>query len=68
MDKKLRKSFLILLCILISGCGTLRTIGDKPIAIEYEKYSGSQPCVEIVRIYSGIQYDYCVVFAGDGSD
>lgn len=46
----------------------MRTLGEEPIEISASKYAGSQPCKKISRIYSGVQYDYCVVFKGDGSD
>jgi len=46
----------------------MRTLGEEPIEISSPKYSGSQPCNTINRIYSGVQYDYCVVKKGDGSD
>ena len=59
---------IIVLVFQISACGTMRTLGEEPIEISSPKYSGSQPCQSIIRIYSGVRYDHCVVNKGDGSD
>ena len=65
----LKQLILILVSLFcLSACGTMRTLGDEPIPISSPKYSGSQPCKTINRVYSGVQYDYCVVNKGDGSD
>lgn len=55
-------------CCFIAACGTLSTIGRDHLAAPSEGLEGSQPCPRVPRIYSGVFYDYCVVFKGDGSD
>lgn len=44
------------------------TLQDGPLQLASEKYKDSQPCESINRIYSGVKYDYCIVFSGDSSD
>ncbi len=64
----MRILLVLMVFFLLVSCGTMRTIGETPPKIEQQKYTGSQPCEKINRIYSGVQYDYCVVFMGDESD
>ena len=65
----MKNIFVVILAgFLISSCGTLSTLQDGPLLLANEKYMGSQPCDKIGRIYSGVRYDYCIVFLGDGSD
>lgn len=69
MTKKLFHVLLLLgVLSLVSACGTMRTIGKGPISSPPKHLLGSQPCKTIKRWYSGIRYNSCVLFDGDGSD
>ena len=60
-------AILLLVMGLLSGCGTIRTVGGDPVALPVPK-KGHESCQSISRIYSGIQYDYCFVNDDDGTN
>lgn len=64
----LKRTITVLITLSLSGCGTFSTLGKGPLQISSAKYNGSQPCKKIRRWYSGVKYDYCVLFKGDGSN
>ena len=59
--KKYVKRLILLLVaiVLLPACGTIRTLGEGPVALPVPK--DDESCLSITRIYSGIQYDYCFV-------
>ena len=68
------KIYLLILIILLSGCGTVNTVlRDDYIAVKKLKTVKTY-CPSIPRIYSGLSYDVCSLYAkpnhihGEGSN
>lgn len=54
-----RLILLLIAVILLPACGTIRTLGEGPVALPVPK--NEESCQSITRVYSGIQYNYCFV-------
>lgn len=61
-----RLILLFVAIVLLPACGTIRTLGEGPVALPVPK--NEESCQSITRIYSGIQYNYCFVNDDSGTN
>ncbi len=62
-----RLAILFMATFMLSACGTIRTLGEGPVALPVPA-DDEQTCASISRVYSGVQYDYCYVNYDDGTN
>ena len=52
---------IILLLILVSGCGTIKTLDPAFNHVKIEYKSKKSYCDSIPRVYSGVAYNFCIL-------
>lgn len=54
--KRLILGFLVL---VVSGCGTIKTVPRSDYAINSDLNRNKTKCKTVPRVYSGVKYDFC---------
>ena len=53
--------FMILNTLVLSGCGSYRTLSQSDSEIKYGLNSYQTNCSSLPRVYSGVSYDFCKI-------